>query len=344
MPQKLFIIMYIQDINGINFIQTSRGVNSNNATGDKIEVFRFNEAASPQNTEPENADTLIEKNIKDGTLEQVLGETIPNDEYRAKVLELLNPENQNIETFADENDPGCAQWNAQSRRIIINTTTKSELKGQQRKTWNSMPAGEKLKVLVHEAMHGAQDTAFNTRAEEMLCEKTAIKTAAMLAEKNNLGDVILYPPSYTLKELGAMPDEELEKVLEAKFLANGYSNRIKDNSGAVTITGANGSGIDIPAGSKILVGEREYEIGEVFIEGRGANSGTICNFFTVKDGQIRGLGVVTFDNITPQVNEINDPAQQRFLNPGENDHYNNAVIIIDGKEYNMKIFDFTPEV
>ena len=199
-----------------------------------------------------------------------------------------------------------------------------------------------MKLLIHEAMHGAQNSSFNTQEEEMLCEMTAIKTAAILAREKNLPDVPLYPPSYTLQALGAMNEEELRKVLESKFISNGYTNRIKDETGAVKITGSNGTGIDIPAGSKIFVGEREYEIGEVFIEGRGANSGTVCNFFTLQDGKIRGLGVITFDDIKPAEHELNNPQQQRFLNPQEHDYYNNAVIVIDGKEYNMKIFDFTP--
>lgn len=333
--------MYIQDVNGINFIQQSREVNSQNRMQQGLEIFKFNGSAQPSR-KAENIDSLIENSIKDGSLAKILEETIPDSGYRAKVLEILNPANENIVCIPDDNDPGAAQWDKESGRIVINTSSKSEVNGFPRKNWDSTPAGEKLKLLIHEAMHGAQNTSFNTQEEEMLCEMTAIKTAAILAREKNLPDVPLYPPSYTLQALGAMNEEELRKVLESKFISNGYTNRIKDETGAVKITGSNGTGIDIPAGSKIFVGEREYEIGEVFIEGRGANSGTVCNFFTLQDGKIRGLGVITFDDIKPAEHELNNPQQQRFLNPQEHDYYNNAVIVIDGKEYNMKIFDFTP--
>ncbi len=298
---------------------------------------------SGTNQPTQNVDKLLENAFNDGSLAQVLNETCPDPQLRAKVLDILNPANQNIETFCDDSDPGTAQWNKESGRIIINTSEKTSINGLPRGTWTQHPPASKLKILIHEAMHGAQGTAFDTQKEELLCEMTAIKTAAALAKEKNLPDVPLYPPNYTLQALGNLPDDELQNILQEKFINGAYSNRIKDETGAVTINGANGTQLDIPAGSKIKVGDKEFEIGQTFIEGVGAHAGTVCNFFTVLDDRPVNIGMVTFDDIQPQPHELNDPRMKKFTTPEEGS-YKNAVIVIDGKEHNMKIFGYNEQI
>ena len=291
----------------------------------------------------ENVDKLLETAFNDGSLERVLNETCPDPQLRAKVLDILNPVNENIVTLCDDNDPGTAQWHKESGRIIINTSPKTTFQGIRRLPWGQQSVTGKLKILIHEAMHGAQNTDFDTQKEELLCEMTAIRTAIALANEKGLTTDFKYPGTeVTYKQLEKMNDDELNEFLQTNFITRSYSNRIKDETGEVTINGANGTQINISAGAKIKIGDKEFEIGQTFIEGIGAHSGTVCNFFAIHDGRPINIGIATFDEIEPSEQELNNPQMAQFINPQE-DSYQKAVIVIDGKEYNMKIFGYNEQ-
>ncbi len=339
--------MYSSDINEVNFSVTTlpksvASVNEqiNPLLGLIFKNLGFNSQTVTQQQE-QNVDKILKNAYNDGSLEQVLNETCPDPQLRAKVLDILNPANENIETFCDDNDPGTAQWNKESGRIIINTSEKTSFHGLPRLPWHQQPPAGKLKILVHEAMHGAQNTVFDTQKEELLCEKTAIRTAIALANEKKLATDFKYPGTeVTYEQLVSMSEKELDNFLQTNFIARSYSNRIKDETGAVTINGADGTQIDIPTGSKIKIADgKEFEIGQTFIEGMGVHSGTVCNFFAMHDGRPINIGMVTFDDVKPQKQETMNPQMKQFTNPQEGS-YQNAVIVIDGKEYNMKIFGY----
>jgi len=343
--------MYMNDVNGLNMSNATPIINvasinsKKNKFPDEIN-FKTIENNTPTNvnTSTQNIDKLLETAYKDGSLERVLNETCPDPQLRARVLDILNPVNKNIETFHDDSDAGTAQWNKESGRIIINTSEKTSFHGLPRLPWNQQPPAGKLKILVHEAMHGAQNTNFDTQKEELLCEKTAIKTAVALAKEKGLTTDFTYPGTdVTYEQLAKMTDNELDEFLQSNFISRSYGNRIKDETGAVTINGANGTQIDISTDSKIKIADgKEFKIGQTFIEGMGAHSGTVCNFFAIHDGRLINIGIVTFDDVKPQEQEMMNPQMKQFTNPQEGS-YQNAVIVIDGKEYNMKIFGYNEQ-
>lgn len=319
--------------------------NTSNINTLKELIFQnlINDPQTETNNSGGNVDKLLETAYKDGSLERMLNETCPEPQLKARVLNILNPANENIETFHDDSDAGTAQWHKESGRIIINTSEKTSFHGLSRLPWNQHQSAGKLKILIHEAMHGAQNTVFDTQKEELLCEKTAIRIATALANEKGLTIDFTYPGTdVTYEQLATMTDSELDNFLQTNFIARSYLNRIKDETGAVTISGANGTQVDIPSGAKIKVGDKEFEIGQTFIEGMGAHSGTVCNFFAVHDGRPINIGIATFDDIKPQEQEIATPQMAQFINPQEGS-YQNAVIVIDGKEYNMKIFGYNEQ-
>ncbi len=368
------------------------------ASGYEIVKAQEAEKAQPtQQVQPENdaphekpielgAEAVLKNAVADGSLEKTLGETIANKQYCGKISELLNPANGKVVYTADDNDTGCARWDAESGTIIVNTSSKEFVNGQQRKTWASMPESEKLKVLVHEAMHGAQSTSFDTQQEEMLCEMTAIRTAANFAKEKGLPtDVQMYgvnkevlaalspdiraeivktafealPPEVraglsvdnldsmpagarvgvTLEQLGRMSETDLKTILENTFLQQGYSNRIKDSTGAITLHGDNGKQLDIPAGSQIVIDGKEFKIGEVFLEGRGANSGTVCNLFKVgDDGKPQNIGLVTFEDVPPTKSDSADPNNLKYISKSA--QYQQAQININGQTRTINVFEY----
>lgn len=106
---------------------------------------------------------------------------------------------------------------------------------------------EIMKILLHEAFHNeysarGANPGFNTQAEELFCERNAIRLTAQLT--SDAGDNV-YGTSFNT--LAADP-ELLESTLQRNFIANGYQNRPKDASGAVNIEGK-----DIPKDSKVYI-------------------------------------------------------------------------------------------
>ncbi len=338
--------MYMYDVNGINFTNAPSGVSETRTPQETgFGTIKF-EKTVPTTTPQaeENIDKTLERMFKDGSMEKLLMETIPDDKLRARVLEILNPANKNIDTLMDYDDPGTAQYIGQTGMIIINTSPREDFHGTPRAPWTKMSQTQKLKTLIHEAMHYAQDTSVNSQEEELLCESTAIRTAAKFAQMNSMEDCVVCPPNHKLSEVGSMTDEELNQFLNKNFIKGPYSNRRKfKDSGEVSISGANNTGLHIPDGAEIRVGDREpFVIGETLLEGQGGFAGTVCNFVKVIDGKPYTIGTVVFEDIEPLVHETEDPRLQKYLNPSENDHYNNAVIVIEGREYKLKIFDFQP--
>lgn len=266
----------------VNIINSALNKNFKTLDNDEIQQPTTNNIPS------EIAETLSNDNFKN-TIEQ----TIPK-QYQSTLLEYLNPENGYIIT-ADENNLGAARYDNDSNKIIINN-----------KSPNKSNKDDLIKILVHEGMHAAQKSSFNTQEEELLCEMSAIRTTATLVENGEANDNIIYGKKYS--ELNSMSDQELKEYLKLHFIndqteghfgVGAYSNRIIDKSGAITIHDATGKQIPLQAGSKISIGNKQYTLGnDVYIEGIGGFAGSTCQIFKLINGKPQTIGIITFDNMT----------------------------------------------
>lgn len=237
-------------------------------------------------------------------LQQTLKETVPT-QYQETLGNFLNPENGKI-VFKAENNPGSARYDGQNGQIIVNSNV-----------LKNTSSDDLMKVLVHEAMNGAQHTAFDTQEEELLCESVALKTRARLVAAGKAADGEIYGVKYS--DIASMSDEEVDKFLKERFIngiiptywsdhgvepldVGGYTNRIKDKTGTITLQDGRGGVVDLKSGSLISIGEdNSYKLGEdVFLEGAGAVAGTTCQMFKVDEqGHLQTIGMISFEELQP---------------------------------------------
>lgn len=262
-----------------------------------INPFLQNSACKP------SAQVLNNSSIKEKIIDifnseefaQSINATIKDENYRKTVSEILSCNSNKIEFVNEGKNGGAARYDSKSGKIIVNSNT-----------LNNTNIDDLIKVLVHESMHAAQKTNFNTQEEELLCESTAIRTRASLISQGKCQDELIYGKTYT--ELNQMSDEELLEHLKNNFIGDQtpghfgvgpYSNRIIDKSGAITIHDASGKQISLEPGSKIKIGEKEYILGQdVFLEGIGPFAGTTCQIFKIDgNGSPTTLGIISFDDM-----------------------------------------------
>ena len=272
---------------------------------------------------------------------QTLNSTIKDDNYRKTVSEILSDSSDKIEFVNEGKNGGAARYDSKSEKIIINSST-----------LNSANKDDLIKVLVHEAMHAAQKTNFNTQEEELLCESTAIRTRASLISQRKCQDELIYGKTYT--ELNAMSDEELLEHLKNNFIGDQtpghfgvgpYSNRIIDKSGAVTIHDASGKQISLEAGSKIKIGGNEYTLGQdVFLEGIGPFASTTCQIFKInEDGMPITLGIISFNNMQKLPFEDQVPPIKKHLSDLNCQNFQTGNIQNGKDTYDFKITGLNPE-
>lgn len=272
---------------------------------------------------------------------QTISTTIKDENYRNAVSDILSADSDKIEFANEGKNGGAARYDSKSGKIIINTGT-----------LNNENKDELIKVLIHEAMHAAQKTSFNTQEEELLCESTAIRTRALLILQGKCQDELIYGKTYS--ELNEMSDEELLEHLKNNFIndqtpghfgVGPYSNRIIDKSGAVTIHDASGKQIPLASGSKIKIGENEYILGQdVFIEGIGAFAGTTCQIFKIDEkGRPITLGIITFDNMQKLPFEDQVPPIKKHLSELNSQNFETGSIQSGNDNYAFKITGLNPE-
>jgi len=303
-------------------------------------VFQpFLKTENPQNNKLPND---VSEVLNSEEFAETIKSSIPDENYRKAVLEILSGNSDRIEIVNEGKNGGAARYDSNSKKIIINGSV-----------LNNTNKDDLIKILVHESMHAAQNTSFNTQEEELLCESTAIRTRADLISKGKCDDEKIYGKTYT--ELNQMSDEELISYLKKNFIGSqtpghfgvgAYSNRIIDKSGAVTIHDASGKQIPLAAGSKLTIGDQEYTLGkDIFIEGIGAFAGTTCQLFKLnEEGKPITLGIISFDGLQrlPFEDEI-PPIKKHLsaLNSGDNTEGS----IKSGKDsYNFKITDYNSNI
>lgn len=292
---------------------------------------------APVNNEPQDAPKIdgtpqeLSETLNSDGFKETLKSTIPNEQYRNIALEYLDPANKKI-VFREDNNPGAARYDSESGTIIVNTKTKTN-------------NDDLIKLLVHESMHAAQNTSFNTQDEELLCEMTAIKTRAELIKSGQSADGEIYGKKYS--ELGAMSDKELREHLMKNFIGDQteghfgvgpYSNRIINSSGAVTIHDASGKKVPLAAGANINIAGTDYTLGkDIFIEGIGAFAGSTCQVFQFIEGKPQTIGIISFDNLTPLPMEGSVPQVQEHNSALASNHYQTGSAQCNGQNYNFKI-------
>lgn len=307
----------------------------NKALGKEIEPVN-SEAAAPQPTAGADGQKELTDTLSSDEFKETLKTTIPNEQYRAAALQYLDPANRKI-VFKEENNPGAARYDSENGIIIVNTKNKTN-------------NDDLVKLLVHESMHAAQNSRFNTQDEELLCEMTAIKTRAELIKAGQSADGEIYGKKYS--ELGAMSDTELREHLMKNFIGDQteghfgvgpYSNRIINSSGAVTIHDASGKKVPLAAGDKINIAGKDYTLGkDIFIEGIGAFAGSTCQVFQINaEGKPQTIGILSFDNLTPLPMEGMVPQVQEHNSALASNQYQTGSAQTNGQNFSFKITGYS---
>lgn len=301
---------------------------------------------NPQNpSQSINQATLqneLAKTYKSDEFKNIVKNTIPNESHRKAVLEILSGDSGKIEVKNEGKNSGVARYDNRNGKIIIN--------GSNLENANK---DDLIKVLIHEAMHAAQKTNFNTQEEELLCETTAIRTRAALIAEGKSEDEMIYGKTYT--ELNSMSDEELKIHLQKNFIGSQkpgqhgigpYSNRIIDKSGAVTIHDANGRQIPLDSGSEITINGKKYILGkEVFLEGMGAFAGTTCQLFKIDEqGNPKTIGIISFKDMQKLPFEENIPQVQKHLSNLYSAACQSGSVQSGEKNFEFKITDYNPNI
>jgi len=191
-------------------------------------------------------------------------------------------------------------------KIYYNDFGSAEAKGGELLVNENSPVQSKeqlIKKLIHEASHYSKSTLLDTWEEEYEVEKRALELTAKLIEKDKNDNIIPYG-EYGVDILELAKDEKLMHEKLMQWLNIAYKNMPESLETAKTTVHINPSqAITFRKGDVVVVGDREFPIGEYFMD--GVKRSSIIQLVKDVNGKPSADGVLFFKGvqISPELEE-----------------------------------------